>query len=307
MEAKKGVGGIFINIMEKLTINNPKETLKTRLLSSLDAGIDGISMGAGLHLNSFEMMADHSRFRDAKLGIIVSSLRALKLFLTKTKKYNRLPDFVVVEGPLAGGHLGFRVDNWHEFDLKAIVNEVIDFIKKKELKIPVIPAGGIFTGQQAVDFIKSGASAVQVATRFTIAKESGLPSKAKQEFFKAEKENIIVNTISPTGYPMRMLTNSPCIASKVRPNCESFGYLLDRDGNCSYNDAYLDAEEKLSGDEEVCIEDKTCLCSHMRNYRTWTCGDLTYKLKDKASLNADGLYEEPSTEEIVNDYLFGED
>lgn len=303
MDAKTGNGGIFINIMEKLTINNPRETLKTRLISALDAGVDGISMGAGLHLGSFGMIKDHPRFNHAKLGIIVSSLRALKLFLTKTKRLNRLPDFVVVEGPLAGGHLGFKVDDWHKFDLKTITLEVINFLKKNELEIPVIPAGGIYTGQQAVDFIKDGASAVQVATRFTIVKESGLPAKAKQEFFKAKKEDIIVNTISPTGYPMRMLVNSPCIAAKTRPNCESYGYLLDKDGNCSYNDAYLDAEASLPKGEQVVIKEKTCLCSQMRNYRTWTCGHYTYKLKENAVVSEDGIYEEPTTEEIFNDYL----
>ncbi|MBT4525741.1 MAG: nitronate monooxygenase [Deltaproteobacteria bacterium] len=307
MEMKKGAGDVFINLMEKLTINNPKETLKTRLCSALEAGINGISMGAGLHLNSFEMMSEHPRFRHAKLGIIVSSVRALKLFLTKSKKFNRLPDFVVVEGPLAGGHLGFRLDDWHKFDLKAIVAEVIAFINQQELKIPVIPAGGIFSGQQAIEFIKMGASAVQVATRFTIVKESGLPKKAKQEFFKARKEDIIVNTISPTGYPMRMLVNSPCIAAKTRPNCETYGYLLDREGNCSYNEAYLDAESSQPEGQEVRIQDKTCLCSHMRNYRTWTCGHYTYKLKDKATIIEDGSYEEPTTEEIFNDYLTGKD
>jgi nitronate monooxygenase len=307
MAAKKGNGDVFINLMEKLTLNNPKETLKTRLCSALDAGIDGISMGAGLHLNSFEMMADHPRFRQAKLGIIVSSVRALKLFLTKTKKYDRLPDFVVVEGPLAGGHLGFRLDDWHTYDLKTIVSEVIAFITQNNLEIPVIPAGGIYTGQQAVEMIKMGAAAVQVATRFTIVKESGLPAKAKQEFFKARQEDIIVNTVSPTGYPMRMLVNSPCIAAKTRPNCETYGYLLDRKGNCSYNDAYLNAEETVQEGQEVRIKDKTCLCSHMRNYRTWTCGHYTYKLKDNAVVMDDGTYEEPTSEEIFNDYLSGSD
>lgn len=71
MSAKKGSGGVFINCMEKLTMNNPKDTLKARLNAALDAGIDGITLSAGLHLPSLDMMKDNPRFRDAYIGIIV--------------------------------------------------------------------------------------------------------------------------------------------------------------------------------------------------------------------------------------------
>jgi nitronate monooxygenase len=98
------------------------ETLRVRLASALDAGIDGITLAAGLHLGSFALIEDHPRFRDAKLGIIVSSLRALQLFLRKNAKLNRLPDYVVVEGPLAGGHLGFGMD-WAQYDLATITRD----------------------------------------------------------------------------------------------------------------------------------------------------------------------------------------
>ena len=81
MEAKHGDGLIFVNCMEKLTMNAPRETLRVRMSSALDAGIDGITLSAGLHLGSFSLIEDHPRFRDAKLGIIVSSVRALQIFL----------------------------------------------------------------------------------------------------------------------------------------------------------------------------------------------------------------------------------
>ncbi|MDQ2989551.1 MAG: nitronate monooxygenase, partial [Pseudomonadota bacterium] len=80
MEAKRGDGLIFVNCMEKLTMNGPRETLRVRLNAALDAGVDGITLSAGLHFGSFALMADHPRFRDAKLGIIVSSVRALQIF-----------------------------------------------------------------------------------------------------------------------------------------------------------------------------------------------------------------------------------
>src|SRR5512137_413040 len=121
MQAKRGDGLIFINCMEKLTMGSPRETLRVRLASAMDGGIDGITLSAGLHLGSLALVQDHRRFRDVKFGIIVSSLRALLLFLRKTARLDRPPDYVIVEGPLAGGHLGFGMD-WSEYDLKAIVN-----------------------------------------------------------------------------------------------------------------------------------------------------------------------------------------
>ncbi|MEK7303422.1 MAG: nitronate monooxygenase, partial [Pseudomonadota bacterium] len=123
MQAKCGDGMIFLNCMEKLTMNAPRETLRMRLKAALDAGIDGITLSAGLHLGSLALMEDHPRFRDAKLGIIVSSSRALALFLRKNAKLNRPPDYIIVEGPLAGGHLGFGMD-WAQYDLRTIVAEI---------------------------------------------------------------------------------------------------------------------------------------------------------------------------------------
>ena len=87
------------------------------------------------------MLADHPRFRDAKLGIIVSSVRALQLFLRKNARLNRLPDYVIVEGPLAGGHLGFGMD-WAEYDLATITAEILQYLRAEQLDIPLIAAGG---------------------------------------------------------------------------------------------------------------------------------------------------------------------
>ena len=306
MEAKRGEGLIFTNCMEKLTMNAAKETLQVRLSSALDAGIDGITLSAGLHQGSFKLIEDHPRFRDAKLGIIVSSHRALHIFLRKNARLNRLPDYIIVEGPLAGGHLGFGMD-WAQYDLATIVKEVVDYLKAEGLDIPVIPAGGIFTGSDAVSFLESGASAVQVATRFTVTDECGLPEKTKQEYFKATEDNIEVNNISPTGYPMRMLKNSPAIGAGIRPNCESYGYLLDAGGRCEYINAY-NRELLLHPDgKNLSVKDKTCLCTHMRNYNVWTCGHYTYRLKDTTNKLPDGSYQQPTAEHVFLDYQFSTD
>ncbi len=307
MQAKRGSGMIFVNCMEKLTMNAPKDTLRVRLASALDAGIDGITLSAGLHLGSFGLIADHPRFRDAKLGIIVSSLRALQLFLRKNARLNRAPDYIVVEGPLAGGHLGFGIDDWRQYDLRTIVVEILDYLKAEQLDIPVIPAGGIFTGSDAASFLEIGAAAVQVATRFTATHECGLPDKVKQEYLKAGENDIEVNMVSPTGYPMRMLKSSPAIGDGIRPNCEAYGYLLDGSGNCAYITAYNREVAAHPEAKKVSVMDKTCLCTAMRNFDCWTCGHYTYRLKDTTRRLPDGSYELLTAEHVFRDYQFSVD
>ena len=305
MDAKKGDGAVFVNCMEKLTMNNPRDTLQTRLHAAMDAGVEGITLSAGLHLGSMELMKDHSRFRDVLLGIIVSSARALRPFLKRAAKYKRLPDYIIVEGPLAGGHLGFGIDDWQEYDLKTIVQDVLIFLKENELDIPVIPAGGVFTGTDAVDFFEAGASAVQVATRFTVTKECGLPDRTKHHYFDAVEDDIVVNTISPTGYPMRMLRHSPGIGSGIRPNCEAFGYILDNNGHCAYVEAYN--KELENKPDKISIQDKTCLCTHFRKFTIWTCGHYVYRLKDTTHKLENGKYQLLSAEEVFRDYQFSKD
>ncbi len=305
MGRKKGDGLVFINVMEKLTMGNPCETLRARLEGALDGGIDGITLSAGLHNSSLRLISDHSRFRDAKIGIIVSSLRALKIFLRGAKRVNRLPDYVVVEGPLAGGHLGFGED-WKEQKLENIVSDIIQYLSKEQLPIAVIPAGGVFTGTDAVNFIKSGASALQVATRFTISKECGLPDVAKQSYLQANEEDVEVNLSSPTGYFMRMIKSSPSLQSNVKPNCDTLGYLLDREGNCQYRDAW----ERGPVDErgvKLPISEKMCICYHFMRHQCYTCGHYVYRLKETTERLPNGEFYLPPMEHIFNDYMESED
>jgi nitronate monooxygenase len=306
MNAKRGPGMVFINCMEKLTMNAPKETLRVRMKAAMDSGIEGITLAAGLHLGSFSLIEDHPRFHDVKLGIIVSSLRALQLFLKKSERTGRKPDYVVIEGPLAGGHLGFGMD-WAQYDLGTIVAEIQAWMKTTDLNIPLIPAGGIFTGSDATRFLASGAGAVQVATRFTVTEECGLPDDVKQEYFKTSEDNIEVNQISPTGYPMRMLSNSPAIGDGIRPNCEAYGYLLDAKGSCQYIEADNREVALHPGAKRISVKDKTCLCTQMRNFECWTCGQFTYRLKDTSLKSADGNYQLLSAEHVFKDYQFSTD
>ncbi|MEO8598806.1 MAG: nitronate monooxygenase, partial [bacterium] len=114
-------------------------------------------------------------------------------------------------------------------------------------------------------------------------------------------------TISPTGYPMRMLKNTPAIGSGIRPNCESYGYLLDGNGNCAYITAYNREVEAHPNERAISVMDKTCLCTHMRNYNCWTCGQYTYRLKDTTRRLPDGSYLGLSAEHIFLDYQYSVD
>ncbi len=304
VELKQGDGGLFLNVMEKLTMGAAADTLGTRLKAALDAGIDGITLSAGLHNGTLKLIKDHPRFRDVKIGIIVSSVRALKIFIRSAIRLDRLPDYVIVEGPLAGGHLGFGED-WADYDLKQIVPEVLDYVRNEKLDIAIIPAGGVFTGTDGVDYMEMGCAAVQVATRFTVTEECGLPTAVKQRYFTAIEEDIVVNSISATGYLMRMLKYSPAIGANIKPQCEPLGYTLSSKGTCLYVDAYYATGVDENG-KKLPVEDKICICYHFGQHNVWTCGHNVYRLKDTSNKLPDGSYQMLTVEHVFNDYLYSE-
>jgi nitronate monooxygenase len=304
VEKKQGDGGLFINVMEKLTMGAAADTLGARLKACLDAGIDGITLSAGLHNGTLRLIKGHPRFHVVKIGIIVSSVRALKIFVRSALKLDRLPDYVIVEGPLAGGHLGFGED-WADYELKNIVPEVLDYVKDEKLNIKVIPAGGVFTGTDAVEYMEMGCGAVQVATRFTVTEECGLPEPVKQRYFTAVEDDIVVNGLSATGYLMRMLKDSPAIGANIKPQCESLGYTLSTKGTCLYVDAYFATGEDEKG-KKLPVEDKVCICYHFGQHNVWTCGANCYRLKDTTNELPDGTYQMLTAEHVFNDYLYSE-
>lgn len=301
VEKKSGTGGVFVNCMEKLTVGAPLDILEVRLKAILDAGADGISLSAGLHQHSLQLIADHPRFRDIKLGIVVSSWRALKIFLRVAARLERLPDYIVVEGPLAGGHLGFGED-WAEHDLKSIVLEISRNLKASGLEIPLIPAGGIFDSNDALAFLENGAAAVQVATRFAITKESGLPTEAKQAFVNAKEDDVYVSGVSPTGYPFRLLKCSPCLNSNIPPQCIPLGFAIDAKGHCQYINAY-DATGMSESGQKLPVTEKICLCHHITRYHCYTCGTNVTRLKDTVKRQEDGFWKLPSVREVMLQYL----
>jgi nitronate monooxygenase len=197
-------GIIGINIM--VAMNNYEEIAT----AALEEGIDLIISGAGLPLNLPKIAQGFK----AKLAPIVSSAKAATVIAKMwDKKNNCAPDLVVVEGPEAGGHLGFSLESLLENkaqDLKDIVKEVIEAIKpfeeKYNKKIPVVAAGGIYTGEDIAEFIKLGAGGVQMATRFVATEECDASLTYKMAYINSKKEDIKI-VKSPVGMPGRAINN----------------------------------------------------------------------------------------------------
>ncbi len=174
---------------------------------AVDECADLVLLGAGLPLRI------PIRESATKVVPIVSSARAAKIiFQYWAKKYNRVPDAVVVEGPLAGGHLAFKKEQIEtpDYPLDKIVPEVISIIKFFEEQfnknIPVIAAGGIYTGADINKFIQLGAQGVQMATRFVATHECDASIKFKEAYIKCKIEDLVIID-SPVGLPGRAIRN----------------------------------------------------------------------------------------------------
>ncbi len=198
-------GIIGINFLQ--ASYNYIELVKT----AVEEKIDLIISGAGLP----KTLPEYVKGTNTKIAPIVSSGRAAKL-LAKLwkKKYDYLPDLIVVEGPRAGGHLGFSredLESNNVKNLKELVVEVLEAIKpfeeKYNQKIPVVAAGGIYTGQEIKEFIDLGAAGVQMATRFVATNECDAHINFKTAYINATEKDIQLIK-SPVGLPGRVITNT---------------------------------------------------------------------------------------------------
>jgi len=177
---------------------------------AVDERADILFLGAGLPLKLPKTLPlDALGSLNTKFVPIVSSGRAADLiFKSWAKHFNHVPDGVVVEGPMAGGHLGFKKEqiNAPDYALEKILPDVINAVKPYEQrfskKIPVIAGGGIYTGEDIYKFMQMGASGVQMATRFVATHECDASDKFKQAFINCKKEDIVVID-SPVGLPGR--------------------------------------------------------------------------------------------------------
>ncbi len=197
-------GVLGLNVMMANT--NHADLFRT----AIEEEIDIIFSGAGLPLNLPEYLAGTSR---TKLVPIVSSARAANLICKRwLHKYDYLPDAVVVEGPKAGGHLGFSEDQIDDpaFSLEHLIPEVLAVVKTFSAaygkKIPVIAAGGVFTGRDIRSFLEMGADGVQMGTRFVATHECDADSEFKQMYVHASPEDIVIIK-SPVGMPGRAIRN----------------------------------------------------------------------------------------------------
>lgn len=202
-EKTKGIIGV--NIM--VAMSNFADLVST----SISEKADIIFSGAGLPLQLPGFLQPGSV---TKLVPIVSSGRAAKLICDKWQSsYNYLPDAIVVEGPKAGGHLGFKRDHIDrsEHSLEQLIPEVVHEVKyyeeKYQREIPVIAAGGIYTGADIFDIFQKGAKAVQLGTRFVTTEECDASERFKQTYLDAFQSDIEIIQ-SPVGMPGRAINNN---------------------------------------------------------------------------------------------------
>jgi NAD(P)H-dependent flavin oxidoreductase YrpB (nitropropane dioxygenase family) len=197
-------GHIAVNFMGVLS--NVDDLIKT----AVRAGVKIIVYGAGIPAKLPGLVEDPS----VKLLPIVSSARVAELILRSwDKRYRRTADALILEGPLAGGHLGFSEEQlWQpeRYSLDNLLPDVLQTIKPYEdrygRKIPVIAAGGIFNGKDIAHMLSLGASGVQMATRFVCTVECDVSQEFKQSYLDAKEEDIIIIK-SPVGMPGRAIKN----------------------------------------------------------------------------------------------------
>ena len=178
--------------------------------AAVAAGIDLIISGAGLPVDLPKIVGD----AETKLVPVVSSVKSAQVIIKYWwKKYGRLPDAVIVEGPLAGGHLGFHkeqlenIDGLHyDNEVKAIIDEVSAVAAAHDARIPVIMAGGVYTRADMEHYLELGASGVQMATRFVTTYECDAAEAYKQAYIDAKEEDIVI-VQSPVGMPGRAILN----------------------------------------------------------------------------------------------------
>lgn len=193
----------------------------TYVKESVKAKVDAIISGAGLPLE----LPILTKGSNVLLAPIVSSGKAMRLILKVwDKRYSTTPDFVVIEGSEAGGHLGFKKEDLLENKcqslseiLKDVQNELKSYREKYSKTIPVFMAGGIFTGSDIAKYIQEGANGVQMGTRFIATEECDAHENFKNAIVNCTKEDLAI-VKSPAGFPGRAIMNSFMKTVSLREN-----------------------------------------------------------------------------------------
>jgi len=243
-----------------VVLTNFADTVRT----AIEERVDIIFAGAGLPLDMPGYLKEDSC---TKLVPIISSGRAARLICKKLSKYNYLPDAFVVEGPMAGGHIGFKLEQIDDsaFSLENLVPEVIEAVKpfedEQDKEIPIIAAGGIYTPDDIEKYIKMGAkmgaAGVQLGTRFVATHECDANIRFKQTYVESKEEDMAIIQ-SPVGLPGRAVNNKfladvtqgkkkpfkcpyHCIKScdyQKSPYCIAFALLNAQRGNMKHGYAF---------------------------------------------------------------------
>ncbi|MDR3358289.1 MAG: nitronate monooxygenase [Desulfovibrio sp.] len=212
LKAREMTSGIVgVNIMVALT------TFSQMVRAAIENRVDIIFSGAGLPTDMprylLELCESKKEEFRTKLVPIVSSARAATILLKKwLSRFDYLPDAFVVEGPKAGGHLGFKSDEIQNpsFALEKLVPEMVEAVKpyenKKGRAVPVIAAGGVYSGADIKRFLDLGAAGVQMGTRFVATHECDADERFKQNYLAARAEDVTIIS-SPVGMPGRALYN----------------------------------------------------------------------------------------------------
>ncbi|WP_319543016.1 nitronate monooxygenase family protein [uncultured Pseudodesulfovibrio sp.] len=210
--AKMTDGLLGVNIMCALT--NYGDMVRTSIREKVDVIISGAGLPLDLPSYLREMSVEMKDDMRTKLVPIVSSGRAASILCRKwLSRFDYLPDGFVVEGPKAGGHLGFKAEQIDDpkFQLENIVSDVVNVVnpykESHHKNIPVIAAGGVYTGEDIAKFLEMGASGVQMGTRFVATEECDADEAFKQAYINARKEDVTIIK-SPVGMPGRALKNS---------------------------------------------------------------------------------------------------
>jgi len=208
-KARRMTAGIIgVNIMGALT------DFDDLAEAAVAEGADLVFLSAGLPLRNPETLPrDRLGAIETKVVPKVASARGARIiFQFWAKTYNRVPDAVIIEGPLSGGHQGFKkeqIDN-PDYALEKLLADTISAIKPFEdqfsKSIPVIAAGGIYTGKDINKYIKLGAKGVKMGTRFVATHECDAAIQFKQAYVKCKKEDICIID-SPVGLPARVIRN----------------------------------------------------------------------------------------------------
>lgn len=205
-KAKELSGGGIVGVNIMVATREYERYVK----AAVEAGVDLIISGAGLPMKLPELVGESK----TKLAPIVSSLKSAEvIFKYWQKKYNRLPDLIVIEGPRAGGHLGFHMEDLVEIDDAAYdveIQKIIDRVKEYGVQygkdIPVVVAGGIYERKDMEHYMEMGAAGVQMATRFVTTYECDAAPAYKQTYIDAKEEDIVI-VKSPEGMPGRAILN----------------------------------------------------------------------------------------------------